>query len=46
MSDDSGLVVDALNGEPGIYSARYLGRDTDYNYKMEQIMKYSVPWKA
>lgn len=39
MSDDSGLVVDALNGEPGIYSARYLGRDTDYNYKMEQIMK-------
>ncbi len=45
MSDDSGLVVDALNGEPGIYSARYLGRDTDYNYKMEQIMKRmeSVP---
>lgn len=39
MSDDSGLVIDALNGEPGIYSARYLGHDTDYNYKMEQIMK-------
>ena len=39
MSDDSGLVIDALNGEPGIYSARYLGHDTDYNYKMTQIMK-------
>ena len=39
MSDDSGLEIDALNGEPGIYSARYLGYGTDYNYKMTQIMK-------
>lgn len=38
LSDDSGLVIDALDGAPGIYSARYLGRDTDYNYKMNYIL--------
>ncbi len=38
MSDDSGLVVDALDGAPGILSARYMGRDTDYRIKMTHIM--------
>lgn len=33
IADDSGLVIDYLNGEPGIYSARYLGQDTAYEVK-------------
>ena len=39
LSDDSGLVIDALGGAPGIHSARYLGRDSSYAYKMEHILK-------
>lgn len=33
LADDSGLVIDYLGGEPGIYSARYLGKDTSYHVK-------------
>ncbi len=39
LADDSGLEVDHLGGEPGIYSARYLGKDTPYTEKNRIIIE-------
>ena len=38
LSDDSGLVVDYMGGEPGIYSARWMGEDTSYDIKNQAII--------
>lgn len=39
IADDSGLCVNAMQGAPGIYSARFMGHDTDYSIKNSEIIR-------
>ena len=38
FADDTGLEVDALGGEPGVYTARYAGDDKDFNKNMDKVL--------
>lgn len=48
LADDSGLEIDYLDKAPGIYSARYLGKDTPYDIKNELVLEKlkDVPYES
>ncbi len=44
IADDSGLCVNALDGRPGVYSARYMGEDAAYTIKMRALIEELAPY--
>lgn len=38
IADDTGLAVDALNGEPGVYAARYAGENASYDQNVQKML--------
>ncbi len=38
FSDDTGLEIEALNGEPGVYSARYAGKDANFQNNIDKVL--------
>lgn len=38
LADDSGLVIDAMDGAPGVHSSRFMGEDTSYDIKNQAIL--------
>jgi XTP/dITP diphosphohydrolase len=39
VAEDSGLEIDAMNGEPGVYSARFMGADASYPDRFKEIFR-------
>ena len=46
FADDSGLVVDALDGEPGVHSARWAGPDKDFRFAMNRVQTLLIERNA
>lgn len=46
LADDTGLEVDALDGAPGVYSARYAGEDASYQDNVEKLVREMQPFKS
>ncbi|MAJ43305.1 MAG: non-canonical purine NTP pyrophosphatase, RdgB/HAM1 family [Candidatus Marinimicrobia bacterium] len=46
LSDDTGLEVDALNGQPGVFSARWAGEDCSYNDNVNKMIKEIKPFST
>lgn len=38
FAEDTGLIIDALNGEPGVYSARYAGENATFDQNIEKVL--------